>query len=224
MILGLQQRVQSCGKGHPSSCLTLVKRPEQVRNYSTRVHNSVCYNLLGGACRIRVLRSLQQRFSTPEVAEQFFTEQNKENLDSTEQSEGEGQQASPSYIEPVSSMNNSDEESISIQPVDMLQPSFQQVSRMKPEDQIQFISELFAVYCSSQNVTAPKDFLQLAVKGMMQLQNAGRSNILYGLSKGLGTLRSDGSDSLFPCKTVVTGLFEHCVNFFSATYGEQVLM
>ena len=50
-----------------------------------------CYNcelcvLVGGACRVRVLRSLQQIFSTPASAEEFFY-QNKENIDSEQQSE-----------------------------------------------------------------------------------------------------------------------------------------
>ncbi len=66
------------------------------------------------------------------------------------------------------------------------------------------------------NVTVPNDFLELSVKGMTQLQFAGRSNFLYALARGLGTQRSDGSDSLFPCKKVVAGLLEHCANFFVA--------
>lgn len=155
--------------------------------------------LLGGACRVRVLRSLQHQFSTPKEAEQFFSKQNKENCEDPLASPLEGP--------------------ITVQSVDLLQPSIQQVSRMKPEEQIQFISEIFTLYCQTLKLSIPKDFLQLVVKGMAQL---GRSNILYGLSKGLGTKRSDGSDSVFPCRQVVAGLIEHCVNFFSATNREQV--
>lgn len=180
--------------------------------------------MLGGACRIRVLRSLRQRFSTPKEAEQFFT-QNKENYDST-QCEGHSPKESVSPEDNVSSTVEervSSEGSIAIESVDVLHPSLEKVSKMRPEDQIQFISELFAAYCSSQNVTVRSDFLELALNGMNQLYNAGRSNIIYGLCKCLGTVRSDGSDTLFPCKQVVTGLLEHCVNFFSATHGDQVL-
>lgn len=95
---------------------------------------------------------------------------------------------------------------------------------MNSNDRLQFICEQFTAYCSSQNVTVPNDFLQLAVKGMAHLQKAGRSNVLYGLSKGLETMRSDGSDTLLPCKQVVTDLLEHCASFFPANYGDQVLI
>ena len=181
--------------------------------------------MLGGACRVRVLRSLRQRFSSPEAAETFFTGQSKENVHSPQSCEG--QHTSPTCTtEGVSSTIEetvSSEGSFTIESVDVLQQSLQQVSKMKPEDQIQFISEVFALYCSSQKVTVPMNFLELAVKGMKQLESAGRTNIVYGLCKGLGTMRSDGSDTVFPRKQVVTGLVEHCVNFFSASYGDQVL-
>lgn len=172
---------------------------------------------LGGACRIRVLRSLHERFSTPEEAEQFFMQLNKENCEKQQPSTVEEEVSS------IIEENILSDGSIIIQSVDILRPSFVQVSMAKPDDQIQFVSEMFAVYCSSQNVAVPSDFLQLAIKGMTHLKNAGRSNVLYNLSKGLGTKRSDGSDTRFPCKQVVTGLLEHCVNFFNATYGDQVL-
>ena len=57
---------------------------------------------------------------------------------------------------------------------------------------------------------------------MTQLENSGRSNILYALARGFGTQRSDGSDSIFPTKQVVCGLIEHCANFFNASFMEQV--
>ena len=52
----------------------------------------------------------------------------------------------------------------------------------------------------------------LAAQGMAQLKKAGRSNILYSLAKGLGTMRTSGSDSIFPSKQLVIGLVEHSVN------------
>ena len=174
--------------------------------------------ILGGACRVRVIRSLRQRFSTPELAEQFFVEQNKENSNEPRESQ-QSQDVSCTRDENASS----DEGSTNIESVDLLQPILEQVLQMKPEDQIQFVGEVFARCCSSQNVVVPDDFLKLALNGMIHLHNAGRSNVLYGLSKGFGCMRSDGSDTLFPCMQVVTGLVEHCVNFFNATYGDQVL-
>ena len=150
-------------------------------------------------------------------------QQSKENVDSSQQCHDNGQQTPPPYnIEEEASSEVSTEGSIPIQSVDTLRPIIQQVCMMEPEDQLRFVSEVFAAYCLRQNVTVPEDFLQVSVKGMTQLQIAKRSNILYALAKGLGTQRSDGSDSLFPCKQVVAGLLEHCVNFFTASYGDQV--
>ena len=57
---------------------------------------------------------------------------------------------------------------------------------------------------------------------MKQLQEVGRTNILYALAKGLGTLRSCGTDSLFPSKRMIAGLFEYCANFFSSVNVAQV--
>ena len=93
---------------------------------------------------------------------------------------------------------------------------------MEPEDHLTFVSEIFTAYCSRQNVTVPQDFILLVVKGMIQLHATGRSNILYSLAKGLGSQRSDGSDSLFPCKQLVAGIVEHCINFFAASSIGQV--
>ena len=93
---------------------------------------------------------------------------------------------------------------------------------MEPEDHLQFASEVFTAYCSRRNIAVPQDFLQLAIEGMVQLQATGRSNILYSLAKGLGNQRSDGSDSLFPCKQLVAGIVEHCINFFAASNVGQV--
>ena len=93
---------------------------------------------------------------------------------------------------------------------------------MEPEDHLQFASEGFTAYCSRRNIAVPQDFLQLAIEGTVQLQATGRSNILYSLAKGLGNQRSDGSDSLFPCKQLVAGIVEHCINFFAASNVGQV--
>ena len=56
---------------------------------------------------------------------------------------------------------------------------------------------------------------------MKQLSSCGRSNIVYGLAKGLGMKRADGSNYLFPSNKVITGLFEYCVQFFNAGNNTQ---
>ena len=48
---------------------------------------------------------------------------------------------------------------------------------------IQALCELF-----SQFLLVPSDFLDLSVKGMKHLQQNGRTNVIYSMSKALGTL------------------------------------
>ena len=57
----------------------------------------------------------------------------------------------------------------------------------------------------------------------MHLQQSGRTNVIYSMAKVLGTMRSDGSDSLLPARRMPMGLIEHTVNVFSASSIHQVL-
>lgn len=59
---------------------------------------------------------------------------------------------------------------------------------------------------------------------MVQLSRNNRSNILYSLAKGLGKLREDKKDSLFPTQRMPMGLVEHTVNFFVADDVNQVIL
>ncbi len=59
-------------------------------------------------------------------------------------------------------------------------------------------------------------FISLSLYAMKHLTSCGRSNVDYGLSKGLGSMQQDGKDSVFPAKRVITGLVEYSVNFFNA--------
>ena len=70
--------------------------------------------------------------------------------------------------------------------------------------------------------TVSPDFLGLVASGMEHLHNAGRSNTIYNLAHALGTLRSDGSDSLLPVKRMPMGLIEYTVVFFSASSVQKV--
>jgi len=92
-------------------------------------------HVASSACRIRVLRSLPQQFSTPEEDEQFFAQQSKENVDSSQQCHDNGQQIPRPYnIEEEASSEVSTEGSIPIQSVDTLRPIIQQVCMMETED------------------------------------------------------------------------------------------
>ena len=54
------------------------------------------------------------------------------------------------------------------------------------------------------------------------LSICGRSNVLYKLSKGIGTLRPDNSDSCFPCKQMPMGMLEYMADFFASMVVQQV--
>ena len=57
---------------------------------------------------------------------------------------------------------------------------------------------------------------------MKRLSDVGKSNIIYGLCKGLGTMRLDGSDSLFPTTRMPMGLLHYMVEFFISQPGHRV--
>ena len=77
------------------------------------------------------------------------------------------------------------------------------------------LSHTFEEYIrSNTDCNIPEDFLLLTVETMKHLQASGRSNVLYKLAKGLGTVRPDGSDSLFPAKQMPMGLIEYNELFY----------
>ena len=90
------------------------------------------------------------------------------------------------------------------------------------EDQSKVLSELFELYMSSRYLHVPEDFLVHATNAMVQLKQNGRSNVLYNLAKGIGTLREDGSDSRFPSKRMSMGLVEYAADFFVADNLQKV--
>ena len=50
----------------------------------------------------------------------------------------------------------------------------------------------------------PQDFIPLSVMAI-EHRRCGRSNVLYGLAKAVGHMRSDGSDSRLPAKRMPMG-------------------
>ena len=71
-------------------------------------------------------------------------------------------------------------------------------------------------------MTMPEDFLEQVIMGLKNLRSNKRSNIIYSLTKGIATLRQDGSDTLFPLKRMPAGLVEYTVNFFVASSTQKV--
>ena len=83
------------------------------------------------------------------------------------------------------------------------------------------LSKLFAELVGS-DIHVPEDYLIYTAQAMNQLSISGRSNVLYKLSKGIGTMRPDNSDSCFPCKRMPMGMLEYMADFFSSTVIQQV--
>lgn len=86
------------------------------------------------------------------------------------------------------------------------------------------MSQLFSTYLRKHTDVpkVPCDFLGLVVHGMKHLHIKGRSNVLYYLAKAIGTMRSDGSDSLLPATRMPMGLIEYSVKFYTASSIQQV--
>lgn len=76
----------------------------------------------------------------------------------------------------------------------------------------------------TKEVSIPDDYLIYTAQAMNQLSISGRSNVLYmyKLSKGIGTMRLDNSDSCFPCKRMPMGMLEYMADFFCSTVIQQV--
>ena len=91
------------------------------------------------------------------------------------------------------------------------------------ESHLQSLSSAFSsLMLSSYDVTVPPDFLLLSAQAMRHLQSCERSNVVYGLAKGLGEIRQDHSDSRFPARRMPMGLIEYAVGFFNADVIQHV--
>lgn len=114
-----------------------------------------------------------------------------------------------------------DYSAITIEHVDTVATIMERLGRLDGEQLLVVIGELFSKVAEEQQVYVSTDFLPLSLSAMKQLSTCGRSNILYGLARGLGTIRADTSDSLFPSNKLITGLFEYSVGFFNAGDNAQ---
>ena len=140
---------------------------------------------------------LAKKFATPLLAEEFYESGATKESSSTEQvpadspdrSTGCGSDDHQESSQPSSSA------SITIESVDTLEIVSQKISNIELGQQLQFIEELLARYCSSLDLSLPPDFLSYSVKGMVHLQASGRSNFLYGLV--------DANDSFLPSRLLL---------------------
>ena len=96
-------------------------------------------------------------------------------------------------------------------------------SQLSAELQLTVLSELFSSYLSKTfSLTVPEDFLFYATNAMLRLSDGSRTNVLYNLAKGIGTLRPDKKDSRFPIKQMPMGLVEYLAQFFAVDNLQQV--
>ena len=96
------------------------------------------------------------------------------------------------------------------------------LSTLPESQQPDVVCELMQ-YLAPSSVTVPHDFIGQSLVSMQRLQQAGRSNVLAGLAKALGTMRSNDCDSLMPISRMPVGLIEYAVDFFTSKKVYTVL-
>ena len=171
-------------------------------------------NYAGSACRFKVVGSLKKKFSSPKVAEAHILQvelpaavaQAKDCHVSTSTVEVGLQTKFP----PAPTCHIDCETELSFP-----------LSESEDENLV-VLSALFSELLLKRGITLPDDFLTYCVKAMQQLLKNNRSNVVYKLVKGIGTVRSDDSDSCFPCKRMPMGLLEYMADFFSSKRIQQV--
>ena len=161
------------------------------------------------------------RHKTPKEAEAFYSKRgthcNKDNA------------LAETLIAPASTMQASTTQA-STAPASTLQdntftvPVFvDMINGLPAESRLPLLSELFSNCVSALfKCAVPKDFLCLAASAMNQLSIGGRTNVLYNLAKGMGTLRPDSQDPRFPINRMPMGLVEYAAQFFANDNLQQV--
>jgi len=88
---------------------------------------------------------------------------------------------------------------------------------------LQVLSTLLSTYMASEVcVSVPDDFLSHAANAMVNLSNSRRTNVLYNLAKGIGSLRVDGTPR-FPTDHMPMGLIEYMASFYACDDINQVV-
>ena len=150
----------------------------------------VNFNCIGNACQFKVVGQLKKKFKCPLDAR----------LRKTTTAEVKSVDSQTTYIPAVDSsvqcniLQTVDVESVGVQtdscrlPVPLGDDALDQ--------QLIQLDQAFAkAAMKTLNVTVPQDFLESCCRAMVQLKKSGKSNVLYKLAKGFGTLRTDFSDS-----------------------------
>ena len=95
-----------------------------------------------------------------------------------------------------------------------------QVSQLAVDEldsDLRALSIAFSKYCMMNlKLEVCEDFLEVSASAMVKLKAGNKSNVVNNLSKGVGTNRSDESESRFPVARMPMGLVEYTTNFFVA--------
>ena len=97
---------------------------------------------------------------------------------------------------------------------DVLEQTKTLLATLPKEEQVATVGKLMQ-YIAQPDVLVSPDFIEHALVGMKNLTVAGRSNILAGLAKALGTKKADGSSRMCLSQMPV-GLLEYAASFFSS--------
>ena len=165
------------------------------------------YFCTGTACRTRAIVGLAKQFGTPLQALQYF------------QKPIEDRPEKPSSV-------RLHRRAVSTQTMPDSDPLETCLLTLPESERLPALTKLLQVVLARSStdvpVTIPDDFLTLTLRAMTHLKQTGRSNVLYGLAKGLGQMRTDGTDSRFPALRMPMGLLEYAVSFFNSESMNQV--
>lgn len=153
---------------------------------------------IGNACRNKVLNKLRKKFVLPETAEVYY-------FPSSTQFVTESDVARKEQTDIVQAEKTPSQHEHSCTSSKLL------------EAQIA-LSE----YCATKEVTISCEFVQQLVAAMEHLKQSGRANVFTLLAKGIGTMRTNGSDSKFPVKRMPFGMVEYISKFFASDTLQQV--
>ena len=160
--------------------------------------------VLASACRSKVVGSLMKLYKTPKEAETAYF----------------GCQSSSQPISTKRVRTQSCSTQTELPDVSNVEHLFKELPL---DSQLQLLSSLFSSFVSSKfGISVPNDYLEYSASAMANLRHNARSNVLYNLAKGWGTMRTDASDSRFPVKRMPMGLIEYAANFFSHDYLQSV--
>ena len=168
-----------------------------------KVSQVMQYLISGGACRSRTTIVLSRQFRSPLEAHQYF-----------ESPEQQSRCPVPERVKlhlRSSSTQTDDTPSI-------IDSMLSLMMALPEEEKYVVVNRMVQVLAARVNPAAsvPDDFIKLSLRAMERLKLLGRENTIYGLVRGLGIMREDGSDSRLPAMKMPMGLLEYVVSFYQS--------